>query len=62
MCLEIKWALKQMIVTIQKWIDLISSSSPSTAVITEEMELDNKPYKFILPFEVKSIPVLHVHV
>ena len=51
-----------MIVTIQMWIDLISSGSHSTAVITEAMEVVYKPFKFILPFEVKSIPVLHMHV
>ena len=50
---EIERALKQMIVMIQMWIALISSSSRSTAVIAEAMEVDNKPFKFILPFEVK---------
>ena len=48
--------------TIQIRIDLISSSSHSTAIIAEAMEVDYKPFKFILPFQVKSIPVLHVHV
>ena len=41
--------------TIQMWIDLISSSSRSTAVIAEAMEVDNKTFKFILPFEVKVL-------
>ena len=50
---EIERAFKQMIMMIQMWIDLISSSSSLTAVITEAMEVDNKPFKFILPFEVK---------
>ena len=50
---EIEQALKRMIVMIQMWIDLISSSSHSTAVIAEAMEVDNKHFKFILPFEAK---------
>ena len=37
---------------IQMWTDLISSSSRLTAVIAEAKEVDNKPFKFILPFEV----------
>ena len=51
-----------MIVTIQMWIDFISSSSFPAAAIAEVIEVDNKPFKFILRFEVNSIPVLHVHV
>ena len=49
---EIEQALQRMIVTIQMWINHISSSSRSTAVITEAIEVDNKLFKFILPFEV----------
>ena len=50
---EIELTLKQMIMKIQMLIDLITSSSRLTAVIIEAMEVNNKPFKFILPFEVK---------
>ena len=49
---EIEQVLKQLIVMIQMWIDFISSSSRSAVVIAEAIEVDNKPFKFILPFEV----------
>ena len=38
---QIELALKWMTVTIQMWTDLISSSSHSTAVIAEAIEVDN---------------------
>ena len=53
---EIERALKQMTVTIQMQTDLTSSSSRSTEVIAETIEVDYKPFKLILPFKVK---VLH---
>ena len=34
------------------WIAPISSSSYSAAVIAEAIEVDNKPFKSILPFKV----------
>ena len=37
---------------IQMWITPISSSSRLAAVIAEAI-VDSKPFKFILPFEVK---------
>ena len=42
-----------MIVTIQMWIAPISYSNHSAAVIAEAIEVDSKPFKSILPFEVK---------
>ena len=53
MCLEIERVVEGMIVTIQMWIAPISSSSRSAAVIAEAIEVDSKPFKPILPFEVK---------
>ena len=50
---EIKRAVKRMMVMIQMWIAFISSSSRLAAVIAETIEVDNKPFKFNLPFEVK---------
>ena len=64
MCTEIEQAVKQIITKIQMThIAFISSSSHSAAVIGEEgIEVVNKPFKFILSFEVISISMLHVHV
>ena len=45
---EIEQALKRMIVMIQMWINLISSSSRSTAVIAEAMEATNLLNSFSL--------------
>ena len=59
---EIKRVLEGMIVTIQMWIAPISSSSRSAAVIAEAIEVGSKPFKSILPCEVESILVIHVHV
>ena len=42
-----------MIVTIQMWIAPIPYSNRSAAVIAEAIEVDSKPFKSILPFEVK---------
>ena len=53
MCSEIERFVEGMIVTIQMWIAPISYSNRSAAVITEAIEVDNKPFKSILPFEVK---------
>ena len=39
---------------IQMWIALISSSSHSAAVIAEAIEVDSKPFKSILSFEVSA--------
>ena len=54
---EIKRFVKGMIVMIQMWITPriapISYSNRSAAVITEAIEVDSKPFKSILPFEVK---------
>ena len=38
--------------TIQMWIAPISYSNRSAAVIAEAIEVDNKPFESILPFEV----------
>ena len=38
---------------IQMWIAPISYSNRSAAVIAEAIEVDSKPFKSILPFEVK---------
>ena len=38
--------------TIQMWIASISYSNRSAAVIVEAIEVDSKPFKCILPFEV----------
>ena len=40
------------IVMIQMWIAPISYSNRSAAVITEAIEVDSKPFKSILPFEI----------
>ena len=53
MCSEIERVIEGMIVTIQMWITPISSSNGSAAVIAEAIEVDSKPFKSILPFEVK---------
>ena len=50
---EIKRVAEGMIVMIQMWIAAISSSSRSATVIAEAIEVDSKPFKFILSFEVK---------
>ena len=50
MCSEIKRFVEGMIVTIQMWIILISSSSHSAAVIAEVIEVDSKPLESFLPF------------
>ena len=50
---EIEQVVQGMIVTIQMWVAPISSSSHSAVVITEAIEVDTKPFKYILPFEVK---------
>ena len=50
---EIERVVEGMIVTIQMWIAPISSSSRSAAIIAEAIEVGSKPFKFILPFEVK---------
>ena len=50
---KIERVIEGMIVTIQMWIAPISSSSRSAAVIAEAIEVDSKPFKSILPFEVK---------
>ena len=49
---EIERFVEGMIVTIQMWIVPISYSNPSAAVIAEAIEVDSKPFKSILPFEV----------
>ena len=53
MCSEIKRFVEGMIVTIQMWIALLSYSNRSAAIIAEAIEVDSKPFKTILPFEVK---------
>ena len=50
---EIERVIEEMIVTIQIWIAPISSSNRSAAVIAERIEVGSKPFKSILPFEVK---------
>ena len=50
---EIERVVEGMIVTIQMWIAPNSSSNRSATVITEVIEVDSKPFKSILPFEVK---------
>ena len=42
----------------------VSSFPPAVAQQQVLLEVDNKPLKFIVPFEVKytSVPVLHAHV
>ena len=52
---EIERFVEGMIVTIQMWIVPISYSNPSAAVIAEAIEVDSKPFKSILPFEVKVL-------
>ena len=52
MCSDIEQFVEGMIVTIQMWITPISYSSRSAAVIAEAIEVDSKPFKCILPFEV----------
>ena len=49
---EIERVVEGMIMTIQMWIALNSSSNHSVAVIAEAIEIDSKPFKSILPFEV----------
>ena len=51
---EIERVVEGMIVTIQMWIAPISSSSHSAVVIAEAIEVNSKPFKSILPFEVKT--------
>ena len=55
---EIKRFVEGMIVMIQMWIAPMpdrshSYSNRSAAVIAEATEVDSKPFKSILPFEVK---------
>ena len=50
---EIERVIEEMIVMIQMWIAPISSSNRSAAVIAERIEVGSKPFKSILPFEVK---------
>ena len=50
---EIEQVAEGMIVMIQMWITPISSSSRLATVIAEAIEVDSKPSKFILPFEIK---------
>ena len=50
---EIVRFVEGMIVTIQMWIAPISYNNRSAAVITEAIEVDSKPFKSILLFEVK---------
>ena len=50
---DIERFVEGMIVTIQMLIAPISCSNHSAAVIAEAIEVDNKPFKSILPFEVK---------
>ena len=52
---EIERFVEGMIVTIQTWIAPISYSNRSAAVIAEAIEVDSKPFKSILPFEVKVL-------
>ena len=59
---DIERFVEGIIVTIQMWIAPISYSNRSAAVISEAIEVDSKPFKSILPFEVKVCFVLHVHV
>ena len=40
----------------------VSSFPPAVARQQVSLEIDNKPFKFILPFEVKSTPVSQVRV
>ena len=50
---DIEPFVEGMIVTIQMWNAPISYSNRLAAVITEAIEVDSKPFKSILPFEVK---------
>ena len=50
---EIEQFVEGMIVTIQMWIAPISYNNCLAAVIAEAIEVDSKPFKSILPFEVK---------
>ena len=54
---EIERFVEGMIVTIQMWIAAriapISYSNRSAAVIAEVIGVDSKPFKSLLPFEVK---------
>ena len=50
---EIERLVEGMNVTIQKWIAPITYSNRLAAVIAEAIEVDSKPVKSILPFEVK---------
>ena len=50
---DIERFVEGMIMTIQMWIAPISYSNRSAAVIAEAIEVDSKPFKTILPFEVK---------
>ena len=50
---EIKQFVEGMIVMIQMWIAPISYNNCLAAVIAEAIEVDSKPFKSILPFEVK---------
>ena len=59
---EIERVIEGLIMTIQMWIIPISSSNHLAAVIAKAIEVDSKPFKSILSFEVESILALHVHV
>ena len=50
---DIEWFVEGMIVMIQMWIAPISYSNRSAAVIAEAIEVDSKPFKSILSFEVE---------
>ena len=51
---EIERFVEGMIVMIQMWIAPISYSNRSAAVIAEAIRVDSKPFKSVLPFEVKA--------
>ena len=57
---DIERFVEGMIVTIQMWIAPISYSNRSAAVIAEAIEVDSKPFKSILPFEV-SVTCACIH-
>ena len=50
---EIERFVEGMIVMIQMWIAPISYSNRSAAVIAAAIEVDSKPFKSVLTFEVK---------
>ena len=52
MCSDIERFVEGMIAMIQMWIAPIFYSYHSAAVIAQAIEVDSKPFKSILPFEV----------